>query len=953
MQEVETGPQATYQQNALGGRREWRRRAHAAVAAIAARTAQRGRQFRGRLVRPSTTPLLPELAAIFCFLVLLWASIIIALNHEYHAAEASAVQSTGNLARAFEESTRHTISQIDQVLLSVRAFSAALGERFDFNQWARTQTLPDKMTTAIWMVDRTGLTVAGTLPVPPGVSIADRPHFRAQLDPTRDELFISRPVHGRVSGESTIQFSRKLLGPHGEFAGVTVFSLDCAELSRFYQTLDLGNGFVSLLSADGTILARGPINPEMIGITISNREAFGDVLRRRSGAIRYRGGLTHVEQIASFRHLQDFPLIVMVGLDTDTVFQQYRSLREHVVLSGAAVTLAIGLIGMLWLQQKRRSVASRHALTITLETISQGILMVDGRGRIPVVNPRALDLLELADETSPAVRKRAASRAVELASRDAANHPRTVPIAGSGGTGIGGTGIGDTGIGGTGSGGTGSGGAGEPGLASRFETVRADGTIIEVRSHGLADGGFVHTYTDVTDQRLADARVRYLAHFDTLTGLANRVQLRQCIWQFLDQPTGAQLLTAFMMIDLDGFKGVNDTLGHDVGDELLVAVARRLQALVREGDFVARLGGDEFIIVQSALDQPEDATPLAQRVLQQLAEPVQVGGHQVRIGASIGIAFHPNDGQNGDTLLKHADIALYCAKANGRGTFRAFDVQMTHAVNEHRLLESGLRRALDNRELEVHFQPIFDCGSLVITGFEALARWRHPTRGYVPPDTFIRIAEECGLINRLGRWVLEQACTTAAAWQPPCRLAVNVSTLQLRDGGLQDDVAAILLRTGLPAAQLEIEVTESVLADDNKLVMDTLHALKTMGVRIALDDFGTGYSSLSYLRRFSFDKIKIDKAFVQGQATDRGVRVILESILAMCHKLGLAVVGEGVETRQQLAMLRSCHCTEVQGYLLGKPMPADAAEEVLRRNAGQRDQDGAASAALREFALAS
>ena len=837
---------------------------------------------------------------------MLWASIIIALNHEYHAAEASAVQSTGNLARAFEESTRHTISQIDQVLLSVRAFSAALGERFDFNQWARTQTLPDKMTTAIWMVDRTGLTVAGTLPVPPGVSIADRPHFRAQLDPTRDELFISRPVHGRVSGESTIQFSRKLLGPHGEFAGVTVFSLDCAELSRFYQTLDLGNGFVSLLSADGTILARGPINPEMIGITISNREAFGDVLRRRSGAIRYRGGLTHVEQIASFRHLQDFPLIVMVGLDTDTVFQQYRSLREHVVLSGAAVTLAIGLIGMLWLQQKRRSVASRHALTITLETISQGILMVDGRGRIPVVNPRALDLLELADETSPAVRKRAASRAVELASRDAANHPRTVPIAGSGGTGIG--------------------GAGEPGLASRFETVRADGTIIEVRSHGLADGGFVHTYTDVTDQRLADARVRYLAHFDTLTGLANRVQLRQCIWQFLDQPTGAQLLTAFMMIDLDGFKGVNDTLGHDVGDELLVAVARRLQALVREGDFVARLGGDE---------------------------PVQVGGHQVRIGASIGIAFHPNDGQNGDTLLKHADIALYCAKANGRGTFRAFDVQMTHAVNEHRLLESGLRRALDNRELEVHFQPIFDCGSLVITGFEALARWRHPTRGYVPPDTFIRIAEECGLINRLGRWVLEQACTTAAAWQPPCRLAVNVSTLQLRDGGLQDDVAAILLRTGLPAAQLEIEVTESVLADDNKLVMDTLHALKTMGVRIALDDFGTGYSSLSYLRRFSFDKIKIDKAFVQGQATDRGVRVILESILAMCHKLGLAVVGEGVETRQQLAMLRSCHCTEVQGYLLGKPMPADAAEEVLRRNAGQRDQDGAASAALREFALAS
>ncbi|HLB98331.1 MAG TPA: EAL domain-containing protein, partial [Acetobacteraceae bacterium] len=466
-----------------------------------------------------------------------------------------------------------------------------------------------------------------------------------------------------------------------------------------------------------------------------------------------------------------------------------------------------------------------------------------------------------------------------------------------------------------------------------------------------------HTYTDVTDQRMADARVRYLAHYDTLTGLANRVQLRQCIREFIEQPSGESPLTAFVMIDLDGFKGVNDTLGHDVGDELLVVVARRLQALVREGDFVARLGGDEFIIVQPGLAHPEDAVPLAQRVLQQLAEPAQVGDHQVRIGASIGIAFHPTDGLDGDALLKHADIALYCAKADGRGLFRTFDVQMTYAVNEHRLLESGLRRLLDNHELEVHYQPIFNCESLEVTGFEALARWRHPTRGYIPPDVFIRIAEECGLINRLGAMVLEQACTAAASWQPPCRLAVNVSILQLRDGGLQDEVAAILTRTGLPATLLEIEVTESVMADDNKMVMDTLHALKAMGVRIVLDDFGTGYSSLSHLRRFSFDKIKIDKAFVQGQANDRGVRVILESILGMCRNLGVPVVGEGVETRQQLAVLRSGDCAEVQGYLLGKPMPAELAAALLRRD-GRRDEPEDASpaaplAAPREFELAS
>ncbi len=623
----------------------------------------------------------------------------------------------------------------------------------------------------------------------------------------------------------------------------------------------------------------------------------------------------------------------MVGLDTGAAFQQYRSLRQRTLLTGGAVTLAISLIGLLWLQQKRRSVASRRALTITLETISQGILMVDARGRVPVVNSRALDLLELEDATSATARKRAASRATDLVIAHAADGVRGLPI-------------------------TGIDAAGEPDHATRFDTVRADGTIIEVNSHGLADGSFVHTYTDVTDQRMADARVRYLAHYDTLTGLANRVQLRQCIREFIEQPPSAPppaapTLTAFVMIDLDGFKDVNDTLGHDVGDDLLVVVARRLQALVREGDFVARLGGDEFIILQPGLAQPEDAAPLAQRVLQQLAEPAQVGDHQVRIGASIGIAFHPTDGLDGDTLLKHADIALYCAKAGGRGMFRTFDVQMTYAVNEHRLLESGLRRVLDNRELEVHFQPIFNCESLEITGFEALARWRHPTRGYIPPDVFIRIAEECGLINRLGARVLEQACMTAASWQPPCRIAVNVSTLQLRDGGLQDEVAAILARTGLPAALLDIEVTESVMADDNKQVMDTLLALKAMGARIVLDDFGTGYSSLSYLRRFSFDKIKIDKAFVQGQANDRGVRVILESILSMCRSLGVPVVGEGVETRQQLAMLRSGDCAEVQGYLLGKPMPADLAAALLRRDGRRRDPNDASPAAPREFELVS
>jgi diguanylate cyclase (GGDEF)-like protein len=879
-------------------------------------------RIRGRVAGTDTESLLPELVAVFCLPVLLWASIIMALNHEYSATETAAQQSASNLVRAFQESMRRTIGEIDQILLSARAFYMAQGERFDFNEWARNQILPDRMTAAIGMADRTGHVFADTLPIPPNVSIADRPHFRAQIDPGYDDLFISRPVHGRVSNQDTIQFTRKLLGRNGQFAGVTVLSLGCNQLSRFYQTLDLGGGFVSLLSANGVVLARGPLVPGAIGSNIKGNPALASVLSRRSGVVSFHEKSGDINEIASFRRLEEYPLIVMVGLDANTVFQQYRLLRRRLILGGAAATVAIGLIGIFWIKQKRRSMASRRALAVTLETITQGILMLDAHGNVPVINPRALDLLGLPQEISPDARKRAGQRALELTGSDRATQGRMVSIA-------------------------------NREADSCFEAVRDDGAIIEVRSHALADGGSVHTYTDVTQQRLADARVRYLAHFDTLTGLANRVQLRQRIPEFVDRPADARASTAFMMIDLDGFKGVNDTLGHDAGDQLLIIVARRLQQLVREVDFVSRLGGDEFVIVRPGLHQPGEAATFARRVLQRLAEPVEVAGQQVRIGASIGIAFHPADGQDCDALLKHADIALYNAKASGRGSFRCFDEQMIQAVNEHHMLESDLRRALDNGELEVHFQPEFSGDSVQITGFEALARWRHPVRGYISPQIFIRVAEQCGLINRLGNWVLHQACAAAADWQIPQRVAVNVSLMQLREPTLPDEVAAILARTGLPAELLEIEVTESVMADENRCVLDTLHALKGMGIGITLDDFGTGYSSLSYLRRFPFDKIKIDKSFVQGQANDQGMRVILEAILAMCHNLGLAVVGEGVETRQQLSMLQHRGCTEVQGYLLGRPMAAELVEHFLMEKARPLGPTGGSIAIREELLLAS
>lgn len=874
----------------------------------------------------ATESMLPEVAALLCLLALLWSSIVITLDREYDKDKTVAEQTTGNLARAFEESTRRTIGQLDQVLLGARAFYAAQGPHFNFDQWASTQTLPDKMTAAIGMADATGHVFADTMPIPAGVSIADRPHFRAQLDPAHDDLYISQPVRGRVSGQETIQFTRKLLGPKGEFAGVTVFSLDCRELSRFYETVNLNGGFVALLLSDGTYLARGPLLSGFVGRRLSE---FGNrrlIVSQPDAVITIHSKHANEDEIVSFRHLHDYPLIVMVGLNTDTAFQQYRSLRLPAILGGLGASLAVGLIGVFWLRQKRRSIASRRALSITLNTISQGILMVDRHGDVPVLNPRALDLLGVPDPSSTkAASRHAAVRATELAAQGNATDVAAA---------------------------SGDGAAMQVRPDTRFETAGEDGTVIEVRRHPLAEGGFVDTYTDVTEQRLADARVRFLAHHDALTGLPNRVQLRLHL-QNLHDTIDRNELAAFIMIDLDGFKVVNDTLGHDIGDELLIEVSRRLQDITRQLDFVARLGGDEFVIMMRDLEQAEAAVPLVERVLRRLSDPTEIAGHRLRIGASAGLAFYPKDGVDSDALLKYADIALYAAKADGRGTFRCFDHRMTEAVNERRLLESGLRRALESNELKVVFQPIFATNSLEVAGFEALARWHHPERGYIAPDTFIRIAEECGLISRLGHWVIEQACTAAASWRVPCRIAVNVSPTQLRDGRFQDELAGILQQTGLTPRLLEIEVTENVMVGNNQTVLNTLRDLKRMGVRIALDDFGTGYSSLGSLRRFPFDKIKIDKSFVQGQSTDHGVRVILEAILDMCRNLDLPVVGEGVETQQQLALLRQNGCTEVQGFWLGRPIASDAMEEFLRGSLRPQRRGAGAAIAANELDLAS
>ncbi len=440
-----------------------------------------------------------------------------------------------------------------------------------------------------------------------------------------------------------------------------------------------------------------------------------------------------------------------------------------------------------------------------------------------------------------------------------------------------------------------------------------------------ADGRWVATYEDVTERRQAEAKIIHMARHNALTNLPNRVLLKDKMEQALSR--GDDL--AVMFLDLDRFKSVNDSLGHSVGDALLCAVTERLQRVVRGGDTVARLGGDEFAIVQSDAG-PTEASELAARIIDTLVDPFDVHGHQVIIGTSIGIAMAPADGNEPDQLLRNADMALYRPKAEGRGTFHFFQADMDAQMQERRRLELDLRKALLADQFELYYQPL-DVASGEVSGFEALLRWNHPERSVVTPDAFIPVAEEIGLIVPLGDWVLKRACRDAATWPSHLTVAVNLSAVQFRNPALALSVVSALGQAGLAASRLELEITETVLLQDDRAVLDALHQFRDLGVRICMDDFGTGYSSLSYLRSFPFDKIKIDRSFIRELGKENDCIAIIRAVMGLGRSLGMITTAEGVETEQQLEILKAEGCMQVQGYLFSRPKPAGEIPALLRQ----------------------
>lgn len=466
--------------------------------------------------------------------------------------------------------------------------------------------------------------------------------------------------------------------------------------------------------------------------------------------------------------------------------------------------------------------------------------------------------------------------------------------------------------------------------AAQYTSSLPDGRYITVSLQPMADGGTVSTHQDITEQRRSDAKIAHMALHDALTGMPNRVLLNERLESALARVKNNEIV-AVHLLDLDLFKNVNDTLGHPAGDKLLRMVTARLRTRVSETDTVARMGGDEFAIVQTSITQPVNATTLALRIIDAVSEPYEIDGQQVIIGTSVGIAVGPADGTDPDQLLRNADLALYRAKGEGRGTYCFFEPEMDAQMQARRGMEYDLRRGLVDGEFELHYQPVVNLEHNDISGLEALIRWRHPHKGMVPPATFIPVAEESGFVIPLGEWVLRQACAAAAKWPSHTKIAVNLSPVQFRSAGLVQTVISALAASSLPAERLELEITETTLMQESQATLGMLYQLRELGVRIALDDFGTGYSSLSQLQSFPFDRIKIDRSFIKD-IEHSGSLNIVRAVAALAKGLGMETTAEGVETTQQFDAVKLEGCTEMQGFLFSKPKPAHEIDEMFFPN---------------------
>ncbi|MCC6780315.1 MAG: EAL domain-containing protein [Hyphomicrobiales bacterium] len=983
------------------------------------------------------------LALIVC----IWIGVVLLSEEARRRAIDNGVREGGNLTRIFEQYISNLIRGADSALLVLRDAYERQPETFDIRRWIDRAKLQNELVIQFGVAGADGIVRHSSMSATPSLDINDREYFRALAETSADELSISKPLVGRISGRSTIQLVRRIRARDGTFGGVIYASLDIRQLEKFYNSINVGpEGIVSLTGLDGVVRARsGPRSAatELIGRSVPYAR-FLNVHREVPVGSYWsvkdpRHQLDDIRRLISYRVLDGLPLVAVVGLAERDILAPAEASAANYRTIGAALTVFVLVMIVLGGVRKMRIIAATEALhqskasltrtnalfDTALNNISQGLCMFDGSARLSVCNRRYLEMYLLSPEiVKPGCTLRELMehrRAVGLLSEDPELYAQEIldrvvrndtrvrlitardgrivrainhPIPGGGWVSTH-EDITDRHL-------------AELGLAEAnrqltaqqwaidqavmVSTSDARGRIVYVndslcrtsgfsrerllgQTHSLfrsgvhrdefyadmyrrisrgevwraemcnkaADGSLYWTDTtivprlgpdgkpdafmairvDVTARKQAESQIEFLARHDPLTGLVNRAVFLEEIERSLAGLRTGGPRFAVMLIDLDHFKDVNDMLGHASGDSLLEIVARRLRERARHSDVVARLGGDEFALLTTDSDDArEHALILANSLLTTITATYDLGGQEAVIGASIGIAVAEDGDSEAGQLLKRADIALYKVKSEGRDGVCFFDGALEREAHSRAQLVIDLWKAMQRGEFELYYQPIVDLTTGAVCCMEALVRWRHPVRGLVLPGEFIAMAEESGAITVLGDWILRNACADAACWPPHVKVSVNLSPAQFRKGGLVEAVTGALTDSRLSAERLELEITESVLIQKSEANFALLYQLRSLGVSIVLDDFGTGYASLSYLRLFPFDKIKIDRSFVNEMSSNADSAAIVCAVAGLARNLEMDTTAEGVETVEQLELLRVAGCRQAQGYLFARPRPA-------------------------------